>query len=477
MALTTFTISGTDRLTMLQPLTVKITDELNSRNTLEVILLDKTGATYRPTVGEPLFMQWDGVTVFAGTIDDYTESQVNNLPDCWYTIHGVDWNQRADMNLVAAEYINQTLQAIVSDIVANTLADDGIMLDINMETGPTLEHVIFNYRTAAESFNDLGTLTGFTWYIDYGKVLHFFSRTYFLAPFDLTSDLLYRNLTSQGTRQQYRNTQWIRAGKDISSILTESFHGDGTPGKQTTFTVALPVALVPTITLNGVAQTVGVRNVDTSGFQWYWNADDTAISQDSTGTPITLTDTLAVVYQGFFPILIQSYTQSAIDERIAIEGGSGVYEAIEDHQEINRSVLATDYALGLLRQFGKIQYQLDIETDQSGLRSGQLIQVTLPRFGLNAQYLIQRIDFEDFTGTKLRYRVTAVSGEPFGTWQQFFRGLAATGQPFLLRENEVLMLLRNFPETINAAEVFSQSTATHACARVGDVINFSEVCL
>src|SRR6185295_19222332 len=154
-----------------------------------------------------------------------------------------------------------------------TLSDDGITLDINMETGPTLEHVIFNYRTAAESFNDLGELTGFTWYIDYNKVLHFFSRTYFLAPFDLTSDLLYRNLTSQATREQYRNTQWIRAGKDISSILTESFHGDGTPGKQTTFTLALPVALAPTITLNGNPQTVGIRNVDTLGFQWYWNAD------------------------------------------------------------------------------------------------------------------------------------------------------------------------------------------------------------
>jgi len=473
MALTTFTLSGIDRMSLVQPMTIKITDELNGRNTLEFRLVDLTGATYRPAVGEPVLVQWGGTTIFAGTIDDLSEEQVNNLPTCWYTVRCVDWNQRADMNLVAEQYINQTLLAIVADIVLDTLADDGITVDPSMETGPTLEHVIFNYRTAAEAFNDLGDLTGYTWFIDYQKVLHFFSRAYFLSPFDLTSDLLYRSLTAQKTRQQYRNTQWVRAGKDISSVLIENFHGDS---KQTTFTVALPVALVPTITLNSVVQTVGIRSVDTQGFKWYWNADDTGISQDSTGTPISGTDTLSVIYQGYFPILIQSYVQSAIEDRAAVEGGSGVYEAIEDREEINRSALAIDYANGLLRKFGRVQQQLDIETDETGLRAGMLMQIILPRFNLNAQYLLQRVEIEDLTGTKLRYRLTAADGEPFGTWQEFFKKLAKA-KPFLLRENEVLMLIRTFYETLNVAEVATMTSATHACARVGDPINFSEVCL
>lgn len=473
MGLTQFTCSGINRLSLVQPMTLAITDELNGRNTLEVGLIDPTGSTYRPVVGEPVSALWDGVLIFAGTIDDIREEQVNNLSTIWYTVRCVDWNQRADMNLVAAEYINQTQRAIIEDIVLNALADDSITVDPAMEIGPTLEHVVFNYRTAAEAFNDLGDLTGFTWNIDYNKVLHFFSRAYYLAPFDLNSDLLYRSLTVQSTREQYRNTQWIRAGKDISSILTESFHGDS---KQTTFNVALPLALVPTVTKNSVVQTVGIRNVDTSGFQWYWNADDTGISQDSSGTPISATDTLTVIYQGFFPILVQSYTQSAIDDRVAIEGGSGVYEAIEDHEEINRSVLAMDYAIGLLRRYGHIPKQLDIETDQTGLRAGQLMQITLPRFNLNGQYLLQRIDLKDFTGSKLRYSITALDGEPFGTWQEFFKKLSSS-KPFLLRENEVLMLLRTFFETINAAETFATATTAHACGRVGDPINFTEVCL
>ena len=473
MSLTLFTMSGVDLQTMVQPMTLHITDELNGRNVLEVKLVDSTGVRHRPLVGEPLLVQWDGLTIFAGTIDDVKEQQVNNLATVWYDVRGVDWNQRADMNLVAAEYINMTQRAIIEDIVLNALADDSIVVDAAMETGPIIEHVVFNYRTAAEAFNDLGDLTGFTWNIDYNKILHFFSRTYYLAPFDLTTDLLYRSLTSQQTREQYRNTQWIRAGKDISSILTESFHGDA---KQTTFNVALPIALAPTITLNAAAQTVGIRNVDTSGFQWYWNADDTGVSQDSTGTPISSTDTLTVIYQGFFPILVQSYTQSAIDERASVEGGSGVYESIDDHEEINRSVLAMDYAIGLLRKFGHIPRQLDIETDEIGLKAGQLIQITLPRFNLNGQYLLQRVEITDLTGSKLRYQLTALDGEPFGTWQEFFRGLGAS-KPFLLRENEVLMLLRTFFETINCAETFAASTTAHACGQVGDPINFTEVCL
>jgi hypothetical protein len=104
------------------------------------------------------------------------------------------------------------------------------------------------------------------------------------------------------------------------------------------------------------------------------------------------------------------------------------------------------------------------------------MRVTLPRFGIDADYLIQRVEIQDFTGTRLRYGLTCMDGEPFGTWQDFFKKLS-NAKPFLLRENEVLMLLRTFPETINAAETFAQSTTAHACGRVGDVINFTEVCL
>jgi len=482
VGLTSLTIAGIDRRTLVLLETLNIEDQLNARNTSGFDMYDAAGV-FHPKVGQEVIVNWDfgvvgGVVekIFAGTIDELHEEERPGMKGrLWYQITCVDYNQFADRHLVAKEYVNQTQKQIVTDINTTHLAVEGVTLDPNMEDGPTIEEAVFNYRTVAEVFDDLSELTGFTWYIDYDKVLHFFSRAFFAAPFSLTADVDYRTLRYSKTRDRYRNKQFIRAGQDVTASRVQTFQGDG---ETQSWPLELPVSdEAPTIKVDTVAKTVGIRQIDTAK-DFYYQSGSEIISQDSAGTKLTSANTLEVTYKGLFPLIVEGQDQVAIDDRVTVEGGSGIYEAIQDEEEINRSALATDKASGLLRKFAKIAEIIEFETDKTGLRAGQLLPVTRPSHNVDSSFLIESVEFVHLAAAveTLRFQVKAMSGEPFGGFAEFFRLLAAQGRKFIIRDNEVLLLLRKFPETLAFAETFSSPTAATVCGKVGDPVGFAEVC-
>lgn len=413
----------------------------------------------------------DDNRIFAGSISRISESQHVGTSGLWYEIECADYNELCDRHFVARAYDNQTLGQIVTDIVTQDLAGEGIST-AGVETGPTITRAVFNYSTVTAAFNDLSDLTGLSWYIDYNKTLYFRSRNSNLAPFGLTATSKnWRNLRVERTREQYRNRQYLRAGQDLTSTRTENFAGDG---KRRTFTLSYPVGKVPTITVNGVAKTVGIRTVD-SGKDFYWNKGSPDIVQDDAGTLLTSTDTLAVTYQGLFPIIVASENAAEISARAALMGGTGVYESVDEAAEIDSNSLAIDYANGLLRRFGVIPTVVTFETDTAGLAAGQLININIPVHGLSGDFLIESVETNDINARLLRYQVKALSGERLGGWDEFFRKLSDTGGSLVLRENEVLLMLRTFGESMVLSDAMT-TTAVAPETRVGyALVGFSEV--
>ncbi|MGE5553292.1 MAG: LamG-like jellyroll fold domain-containing protein [Betaproteobacteria bacterium] len=453
------TIGGVDKSALLRAGSVSITDELNSRNTCSFVLLDPTGG-YRPSVGQEVIITDGGKRVFAGTIDSVEESQPAGTSALACAVSCVDYNQIADRHLVARVYENQTLGAIVRDIVAQDLAGEGITTT-HVQDGPTITKAVVNYQTVAEAFNELAELTGYWWNIDYSKDLWFVARESNAAPWSISdSNWNCRNLTVTQTREQYRNRQYIRAGQDLTDPRTETFKGDG---ETRTFVLAFPVGKAPTsVMVNGVSKTIGIRGVDT-GKDWYWSKDEREITQDDSGTRLTASDTLSVTYQGLYPIILSSQ----VDSEIAVRG---VYEAIEDDQNIDSEDLATQKADALLRRFGRIPRVVTFETDKPGLAAGQLITINLTAHNLAADFLIDSVSASDVDGQFLRYQVRALDGEALGGWQAFFRKLAAAGRKFVIRENEVLVLLRRFNDPVTIPDTLTTTTTP-----VADVL--SEVAL
>lgn len=450
-------LAGTDISTLVLVNTLNVEDTLDGRNTCSFSIAPGSSGVV-PVVGNSVRMEWDGQVIFAGTVDEYELIMRQPNAGAVYRLQCVDWTQIAERRIVAEEYADTHAEAIIADLITEYLAGDGIVGSY-VEDGPLISKAVFPYVTAADAFTDLANEIGYAWYIDYDKQLHFFARSTNLAPVTGSSSVFFaESVRKIATRDKYRNAQYIRAGNDITDSLTEQFTGDG---KVRTFKCALPLATAPTITVNGAPKTVGILQVDT-GYDWYWNKDSDSISQDNAGTVLTTADTLSVTATFLYPLRMYGLEDSAISERQSVEGGTGIYEEIEDVQLDGRQLVA-DKLTAILRKYARVQARFDGETEQDGLRSGQLLTLSIPTYGLTGTWLITNISIRDEDGKRLRYRVTAVDGENLGGWQEFFSKIEAAGRDFSIRENESLGLVKNFREPIAVTDGLVASAATSVC--------------
>jgi hypothetical protein len=465
-------INGKDVTLMLKPNSLTIIDRINSRSMASIKLVDKNG-NYHPSPGQPveIYDNANGL-IFGGMIETPEEenplfTNLLNLP-----VSCVDNQALADRHLIAESYDNTLCGDIVRDMLTKKLSQDGVIAGV-IHDGPTVSRAVFPYLSVSSALDELAELAGYSWWITHDKKLNFVARETFKSPWDITDTSPIRNLTVKKDKSQYRNRQYIRAGQDITDIQTERFKGDG---EQQTYTIGFKLAKVPTLKVNGVIQTVGIRGVD-DGKQWYWNKNEKEITQDRTGTPLTSSDTLEIEYYGYFPILVVADDTTSINERKSVEGGSGIYESIEEQASIDSADAALDIARGKLRKFARINRSITFETDKTGLQAGQIITVDLPIHNVsNAEFLIEAVSISEFTPEgDLRYRVTAVDGESVGGWTTFFKRLAHMGGTFTIRENEVLVKLKTMTDRVSVSDTLTVSKASPQ-SRVGfAMIGFSEI--
>lgn len=417
--------------------TYRFSDEMGARSTLSVQIVDP------PLVLKPgqsvLLLDPEDEKLFAGSIDG-TRCNLFGA-SLVYEIECVDHNQLTDRFIVHERYEQTTLSAIVEDLRVKYLTSDGVVAGDIQGNDVIIYPLVIDHWTLTEALNKLFDLSGYPWEIDYDKRLHMRPRGSLVVstPVDAQS------MTVVQSRGKYRNAQYLRAGEDETDPITEEFFGNS---EQQTFSVGYPIAREPAITVNGVSQTVGIRGVENpTEFDWYWNKGSTELSQKNSATPLISTQKLTVVYRGLFPILVYVRDDTEILNRNLVEGGSGLYESIEEENSITNSDMALNSAVSFLRANGMIARTVEIETLSPGLFAGQLLPISEPRLGLSGTFLIQSVEAADFDGKYFTYSVTALSGEAVGGWLEFFRKLLSLRREKLRGENESTILLRNVSRT------------------------------
>ncbi len=466
----TLTIGGVDRTEYLRVETLKPSSQLGSRGTCTFSLRSPVSGevpVYRPAIGAVVEVEnvATSAIIFAGTIDGIDEGLYADIDSdravMEYRVSAVDYNQIADRHLVNDAYEGMLAGDIVKVIVADFFTDDGISENVttnHVEDGVTISKAVFSYVSAAQAFDDLCDQTGFSWWIDEDLDLHFCDRSSVAAPFSLTSSSAnWRGMRVSRTREDYRNKQFVRAGKYLSDARTERFAGDG---ETKTYTTAYPLGTAPSVTVNGAPKTVGIGGVD-SGEDWYWNKESNTISQDSEGTALSSSDVLAVTYRGLIPLVVEIQDDIEIAARRSIEGGTGIYEAVASAPEIDDRGMAEDKARAYLRKYGVIPQTVTFETDADGLRAGQLLSINVPVHGISGgDYLIESVSLRDVGGKMFRYSVKALSGESLGGWLKWFAKLANAAQIHTIRENETVNKLRSFRDGVVCSDSFSIGTET-----------------
>lgn len=278
---------------------IKANRRLNGRDLLRFKLEQRGSGDPGLDVGDEIGLYLgstftDPNLLFAGTVDRISQTDENLQPGSQhyrtFQYEVADFNQVTDRFLVAESYSSQTLGAIVTDIVTTYLSGESVTTN-NVTTGPTIERAVFPYVSVRDVFDELSERTGYIWWIDATKDLHFVNRTSNDAPFDLTSsNQPFQSLTVERNRSQYRNRQLVRAGQDLTDQRTESFDGDG---QTRTFVTGFPVGEAPTIDVDGTSKTVGIRGVD-QGKDFYWQKESNQITQDDGDAPLVSGDTLNI---------------------------------------------------------------------------------------------------------------------------------------------------------------------------------------
>jgi hypothetical protein len=399
-----------------------------------------------------------GSLIFAGTVDSVEEEIDASKRLRVKRLACVDYTQIADRHLVAYVYKpdeeHPTVSAgdVIKDIVARFFVYGGVSEGI--DTSPVEERAsdrearLQLHARHRQAFDDIAELAGYIWYIDYEKRLHFTPKDRNAAPFGLTGDLpeLAQPEDHARSRELYRNRQIVRAGTALTDERTDTVIA--VEADQKLFELSYPVGTASAVTVNGVAKTLGVNGLH-EGRDYYWSYNSNVLTAEvapGVGAKVTLT------YQGLFPILVDERIDAEILARRALEGGTGVYEAIADDPAINVQTVAVQKALAYLRKHGVIPQTIRFETDRPGLRPGQLLPVRVATAGLDDNYLIESVNMRDVQGAVNRYQVTAVSGDALGGWLEWFSALARQAQKFVLYDEDQVMMLKIVTETVRVSD-------------------------
>jgi hypothetical protein len=424
MAAITVEIGGIDRTSYVGAGTVSIDAAINGKYSLSAILRPNTTG-YRPTRGNTFVVYEDGTKRFAGNIFSMIERDASGSQGIMeYSIRCVDYNHAANRRRYAGEFVGpQSLSTILDAILSVGLSGEGITRAALPSDPSITQTLTFKYETVASCLNKLTAITGFLWYIDFDKVLRCSPFTSTAAPIAVTdaNDTWpdgWRDLEVERSDEDKRNRQYVRTESSLGLIYDETY--TITQANSVMFpTTSGPTEMI-SITVNGSPATVtsfvpGETPPNTYDFYWSdtWMGLFTyggIVGDPSQGLQLNIGDVIAYSYRGAGRNVVMVEDQDDQALRASIEGGSGIWEAIEEQRHITNISALTAIANGRLAQNGRDSIRARFETDASGMAPAQRITVTVPRWDIDQELLIERVNStwiaasDDF----FRHKVTCV---------------------------------------------------------------------
>lgn len=427
--------------------TLGINQEIGTRAVLKFTIVDLTGS-YRPLAGQPIEV-YDGLElIFSGFVDEPQERRINGTFGLEQEIICVDNNYIADRRVVAESFDRMKAGDIARWIVTNVLADEGVTVG-NIQDGLEVGPVVSPHLYASQLLNELIELIGFEWRINFDKTLDFYSPATGIATPVNKSDILANDVVVWRDRSEYRNRQILT---NVVSYTSEQEQELVTDGVVQTFLLRFPLDRKPKVFVNDVQvaeSDIGILGLDENK-KWYWNRAVDKLTQSQDEIPLLATDKLEIKYFGQYKTTVILDNPEAIEERKAVEGGTGIYEAVEEATNIDSVQAADEKAIALLRKYARIAKKVKVPSEKVAFRVGELKTLNLPEHGISGDYLVMSIAISDRDrgDNKLLYTATLVDGEPIGGWVKFFRNwLERSTRSYTIRENEVVRLLARVVES------------------------------
>jgi hypothetical protein len=432
------TINSVDRSGDIDPATVRIEDKLNSEiNTASFDMTCVLAA--KPSAGQEVIFYDDVAKEFGGVIIKAPETELLDDVNLHYSVECYDHQHTFDKRLVVATYEDEYAGDIIADFVGTNCPGFTV---INVKKGPKIGAVSFNRLHPSECMEKLKRITGYSWYIDEDKDVHFFDREANAASWNIDdTGGNFEGLEITPDRSQLCTRVTVLGGMARSTSTV--------PERLTTNSVnrVWNLTYKPhdiAVTLNGAPQTIGIANIHTSGYDFYLDYQQQILIQDASATVLGAADELDTEYYYDTPVRIVMDDPAGIAAVIAIEGGDGIYEHVIEDDSVRDKLTGRKFAKAYLAEHGNVPLYAKYQTSTAGLRSGQLQRIVRTRRGIDQYFLITSV-IKWLEGGEWKYEVEASS----------------TLKPMTLQKLLMMMLgveamEENDSEIVDIIQVFSQ---------------------
>lgn len=381
----TLMIAGTDRTSDYERGTLEIAYSLTYTNNTCSFNLFGT----KPNHGDSVVISdTDLGALFGGIIVVLEGEEVDepNIKMRWQ-VQCNDYSEQLDQRLVVETYAAQTADYIVGDILTKYV-DAAFTLDAGTATAPTIEAIQFNYVPVSQAFTQLADYVGWSWNVSPGKVISFFNPDDLMtpAPMALSDGGMFTNFKPSIDTQNLRNRVYVLGGTTLSDMFIYEVKADG----------AADIWVLPhkphdiTMTVGGVAKTIGVENLhDEASYDYMMNYENQYVRCSSgTSTPGAGT-TMHFEYKYDIDVISMAEDLASQVAIKAIQGGTGIYEHMISDDALTTLTAAEAAGQADIKANADPAVSVTFETETPGWAPGQIVNINLPDRGINNSYLVQ----------------------------------------------------------------------------------------
>jgi len=461
----TIKIDTVDKSSIVEFGSVKKADVINQKtDTLEFDIIYHTGQTFRPAPNSEVEML-DGVTkIFAGVIHS-VQKKIESDNRVRYKVKAKDYSYDLDRQLVIEGYDDKTVNFIIDDILTNFT--DGTFTDTNVDCALTITKITFDRITVTAAIQKLADLTGYSWYVDYDKDIHFFERNKNPAAFNIADgdgNHIPETLNVTNDLSQIRNRVFIKGGEIEGTSRSEPFDGDGV---KLLFRTANKFSSKPVVEVDSVAQIVGIDFLDNEDdFDCFWDYNQKYIRFKVDTVPGAGADNVEIVGVPLYNLVVQVEEPNSIARY-------GVFEFAKIDKTIKSREEAVSYAKTEIEAYQNGIIEGGFDTYESGLRSGMIINVNSTLLNVNEDFLIQSVAFQMITRETFIYKVKLATLRTVGIID-FLIGLLKAGDRLIEEKGDVVLEKTVFPiedvEIDEDVEINTDDYPQIEEAEIGDVV-------
>ncbi|MCX6795801.1 MAG: hypothetical protein NT165_03720 [Candidatus Falkowbacteria bacterium] len=445
-------INNTERTNLIDWESFGIEDNINEQpNLCNFTIRVYEGQNFKPAISDVIEVFDDTLKIFGGKIIRVGSSSSGDLN--FYEVEAKDYTLDLDRILVTERFDNKTGNEVVTYIISNYLAGSGVT-HVNTNCPITINVIVFDQTSISKCLTELCELLNYSWYIDYDKDIHLFAKNDKPAPFNLTdendSNYIRDSLVVDSDLSQLRNVVIIEGGEITSDNPRTSTQAGN--GSKKSFATDYKFSDKPTVKVNGVAMNVGVDFLDNDvGFDCLWNFNEKYIrfvNAPASGAVIEISGKYLI------PIMVQVEDEMSIAQY-------GRFEFSKVDKNIKSAEEAKMYGEAQLGAYAFTIREGAFRTYESGLSSGQTIQVNLSNRNIAESFLIMRVSLKMLTASHGEWTAELATMRTLGIISFLQKLLIDQKKKLTLNEDVVLKKYYVINETVEVAEEIGLKIIDH----------------